>query len=206
MTVDYLPAKQKKGAVTFTGDRDLIKEMLGANKVSGISVNAQRSILTLRKPKMRMQEETFSDDGKLIAADFSLNREDGKDLPGLRWDDTIFQQYKEYMTDLGVGTKNLKHVSRVDVKNPATLAIIKQAYKETEFQSAGGNVATFRADSADVTEVRAFDALSRSHNVNRVCWLLSDFHQEMGNKRVAAIHTSLDDEGDVANLVIDIEV
>lgn len=36
----------------------------------------------------------------------------------------------------------------------------------------------------------AFDAICRTNNVNRVLWLLSDYHQSLGDKRITVVHWS----------------
>lgn len=108
------------------------------------------------------------------------------------------------MEEHNLDLKNLQQVGRVSVKNPATLATIKQAYAENSIKPDSDALATFRADSTDANEERAFDALSRSDNVNGVHWLLSDFHNTFGNKRVTAIHTKLEDGGFNANMIIDV--
>jgi hypothetical protein len=97
--------------------------------------------------------------------------------------------------------KKLEHVARVGVRNKATVNTVKTAYEETSFH---GTMAKFRADAADPKEKKAFDALSRSDNVNGVYWFLGDYHNALGDKKVTAIHTMLTKDKMSCFMIIDL--
>jgi hypothetical protein len=89
-------------------DRDFISAMLDNIEVKDISGKGRMNLLNLNSPNRRVQETTFSDDGRLIAADYSRTRlNDGRQLGSLRWDELTFSQYKNYMDELGLDTKKI---------------------------------------------------------------------------------------------------
>lgn len=65
-------------------------------------------------------------------------------------------------------------------------------------------VATFRAQAVPGSEeAKAFEALCRTDNINGILYLLSDYHQALGNKRITNIHIATEDRL-TYDMVIDI--
>lgn len=154
------------------------------------------------------QEATFSSDGKMIVADFSLKSGDSNSPANqVPWNQLLFKQYKDVMDKRNGGNLlNLQSIGRSEILSVPTRKTIETAMERTGQKSVSySEVATFRADAAPGTEeAKAFEALCRTDNVNGVLYLLSDYHQALGNKRITNIHVATE-KGDVAyNMIIDI--
>ena len=202
----YEVASSNDKAGTFGGDRDGVQRMLRDIGVTDINTEAVGDAIE-SKTGQRVLETTMSKDGKLIVADLSDLRDvDNQPVGDMRWNELVFSRYKSNMENLGTGMTNLEHVGRTNVVNSATIQSITTAHdRNSGLDLEGKGVFTFRADATDANERAAFDALSRTDNVNGVYWLLSDFHTALGDRKLTAIHSELNADGDVATIILDIE-
>jgi hypothetical protein len=133
----------------------------------------------------------MSDDGSIAFADYSEG-EDDHTAPSkkLRWNELMYSQYKTHMDNMNGGNVGgLRYFGRTTVDSPATKPTIDTAAARTgQFKEDENAFYTFRPDADPSSEMaKAFEAICRTDNVNGVLWLLSDYHNALGNKKITAL-------------------
>ncbi len=200
---EYAVTGFNDNADTFGVQRLGVGEVLKGIGVEDINTKALADAVNSKTPEQIVIETTMSKDGRLIVSDYSDLRDvEGKPVGDMRWNELVFSRYKANMEKLGTGMTNLQHVGRSKITNLATRNTIMTAQNRNPGLEENG-VFTFRAGATDANEKAAFDALSRTDNVNGVYWFLSDFHGALGNKKLTAIHSQVDPGGE-ATLILDI--
>jgi hypothetical protein len=136
-----------------------------------------------------VQETAFTGDSKMIVARFSDAANDGTPLNEgkMPWDQLVFLQFKQLS---GVNIGKLRFIGQSQITNKATLNTMLDAFARNGRSTPDemSDVLTLRSVQggahAGGPESQAFDAISWTDNVNGVYWLLSDFHKQLGNKRI----------------------
>jgi hypothetical protein len=176
-------------------------EIVAGGKASRVEIRSGNPPENGHPTRDDVQETGFTDDGKMIVARFSDARNDGTPANDkMPWDQLAFLQYKQLSGDK-IG--QLQFIGRSQISNKATLNTMLDAFghsgRSTSQQM--GQVLTVRSVQdgavAGGPEAQAFDALSWSDNVNGVYWLLSDFHNALGNKRISQFHLKFNNPGNL---------
>lgn len=149
-----------------------------------------------------VQVTAFTDDSKMIVAHFTDAANDGTPANEgkMPWNQLVFLQYKQLS---GGNIGNLQFIGQSQISNKATLNtmldVFERSGRSTPQQMS--EVVSIRSVQdgalAGGPESQAFDALSWSDNVNGVYWLLSDFHNALGNKRISQFHLRFNNPGGV---------
>lgn len=156
-----------------------------------------------------VHEADIAEDGSFIGALTSYRDQDPlKDSPDrIEWSELMFHQLNEISRG---SVSALSAVARVSiVTGKATDTTIKTALTRTgRTTNEPKEVVTFRADApAGSEETLAFEALSRTDNVNGVLFLLADHFDAIGRKTVTAINvarSSKSSKSQAFHMVIDI--
>lgn len=203
---DYLVDTSAAGIgsiLTALGRRGEIED--GAN---GFSVSVySRNPPPAGQTSALIQTTTFTEGGKMIIAESSNAAADGTlaNEGKMPWDQLVFLQYKQLR---GGETGKLSFIGRAQIENKATLNTMLDVFeyngRSTSDQMSGVMSIKSVQDGATAggPESQAFDALSWSDNVNGVYWLLSDFHNSLGNKHISQFHLRFNNPGglDLAGL------
>ena len=136
----------------------------------------------------------------MIVARFSDAANDGTPANEgkMPWDQLVFLQYKQRSgTEIG----SLQFIGQSQITNKATLNTMLDAFARSGRSTPDelSHVLTLRSVQdgalAGGPESQAFDAISWTDNVNGVYWLLSDFHKQLGNKRISQIYLRINNPG-----------
>lgn len=151
-----------------------------------------------------IQDTTFAGDGSFIGALESFRVKDP--LRGgpneIVWSERVFHIYSAIMANVVNG---LNSVAQCSIANTATELTIESALTKTgQTTNSPSEIVTFRRN-ADGEEALAFEAISRSDNVNGVLWLLADHFTSMGRKDITAIHVARQEKGSgTFHMIIDV--